>query len=64
MKKLIMLIFIVMIGIKSLGNGEFIIWHPDNTVSLYVLVEKGKEKRLIKVKDLDIKENPIEEIKR
>ena len=48
-----------MIGMKRVGHGVLIIWHPDNTVSQYVMLVKNNITKLVKVKTLDIEEYPL-----
>ena len=48
-----------MIAMKRVGHGVLVIWHPDNTVSQYVMVKKNGTTKLVKVKTLDIKDYPL-----
>lgn len=48
-----------MVAMKSNGGGEFIVWHPDGSVSLYVHKIDGEKQSLVKVKDLDPADHPL-----
>ena len=52
---------IEMIGMKRVGHGILIIWHPDNTVSEYVVLVKNGTTKLVKSRSLDIKDYPLKQ---
>lgn len=51
---------ITMVAMKSNGGGEYIVWHPDGTVSLYVHKTIGDSQSLVKVKSLNPTDYPLE----
>jgi len=50
---------ITMVAMKSNGGGEYVVWHPDGTVSLYVHQTVDGVQKLVKTKSLDPTEYPL-----
>lgn len=50
---------ISMVAMKSNGGGEYVVWHPDGTVSLYVHQTVDNTQKLIKIRSLDPADYPL-----